>query len=642
MPSRNNFERPEAENRLAAILRTDDASRLLESLTDSGRPLTPARAFSFASDKAVRLLGRRGARAIDEGVLRDNPITEAIILQRLRPALLVRNGLFDPADEPEVENRISGFRKKMQQPIASVGRIELFDHDKYEWCGTGWRVDDDLIITNRHVANIFARRYGREFRFSTNQAGKTVRARVDFLEEYSGANSHEFGIAEILWVAEDHDGAPDMAVLRIKQDPGLPPPLTLASRDVAKEQDIAVVGYPAEDSRNDAALMSAIFKDIYDVKRFAPGKVVQPGSSTWYLTHDATTLGGNSGSAVFDLASGEVVGLHFGGSFRQTNYAVKASVIKSILAQRSWVAVSRETLGIPLEAFHETKRTRAEMADRTGYVENFLGPKVKLPAPGRSHKVLKTEFAANSLPYTHFSVVMSEARRFAIFTAENIDGGLKIKLKRKDAWGFDPRIDEKYQVGHQEFYGPQPFDKGHMVRRENPGWGSTEAEATLGERDTFVYTNAIPQMPDLNQKTWLSLEDYVLDNAKAEGFKLCVFTGPVFRENDPAYTANGIKVPTDFWKVIVAIDAEQPDNLLVSAYMLSQESIMPQESFRFGPFRTYQVPLARVEAEADLKFSQEVQQADVFRAAEVREMLASQRFVEINSAQDIILTRDRG
>jgi len=44
------------------------------------------------------------------------------------------------------------------------------------------------------------------------------------------------------------------------------------------------------------------------------------------MTHDSSTLGGNSGSAIIDVRTGEVIGLHFGlhfaGLYLQANYAV--------------------------------------------------------------------------------------------------------------------------------------------------------------------------------------------------------------------------------------------------------------------------------------------------------------------------------
>ena len=633
-------ELPGTQDRLASVLKSK-AVRADLAERASQRELAPRRALEFSSDVIAEHLSKSHSPAEDAAFFATRQVSEAIILLTGRPVLFVRDGLVETATLSTIEDKLKILRPALVKPLSAVGRLELSDHDTYEWCGTGWRVDDDLIVTNRHVALLFAQRQGQIFQFRFNQRGKRVRARIDFREEYKGTESEEYGVAEILWIAEDSDVAPDMAILRVRREEGLPAPLTLAGKSAAAGQEIAVVGYPAKDSRNDASAMADIFQNVYDVKRFAPGEVVTPGVDTWYLTHDASTLGGNSGSAVIDLATQEVVGLHFGGSFRQTNYAVKASVIKSVVARRSWVSVSPESLNIPTEAFAEAQRTKASMKDRAGYNPNFLDPQVALPTPGASHTVLKISIpyvAQDTLPYTHFSIMMSESRRFAIFTAENINGALKIKLKRTDRWGFDPRIPRSAQVGHTAFYGPEPFDKGHMVRRENPGWGETEKEARLGEDDTFVYPNAMPQMPQLNQKTWLSLEDYVLENAKTQGFKVCVFTGPVFRADDPSYS--GIQVPTDFWKVVVALNADTSE-LLASAYLLSQEGLMPTEGFRYGPFKTYQVPVQRIEELADLKFPKAIQEADVFRENEIQEMIATARYIEITSEKDIVLTAAR-
>jgi endonuclease G len=402
------------------------------------------------------------------------------------------------------------------------------------------------------------------------------------------------------------------------------------------DQPIGVIGYPAWDSRNDSPVILNAFKNIFDVKRFSPGNIITPGKNTWYLTHDATTLGGSSGSAVVDMATQEVVGLHFGGNINKANYAVKASVIMSLLRQRSWVSNFPQHRGTMVNVVAESKRTAATMADRQGYLPDFLGASVLPPRPGKSHTILSTNTPKNLLPYTHFSILMSKDRRFPIFTAENLDGELKVKLKRKDSWGFDPRIPRDAQVGHEEFYGPELFDKGHMVRRENAGWGKTRDEAQIGEEDTFIFTNAIPQMPQLNQKSWLSLEDFVMDNARALGFKICVFTGPVFREDDPIYS--GVKVPVDFWKVVVTNEADT-GSLLTSAYLLSQEGLMPKEGFRYGPFKTFQVPLRHIEQLADLRFSKAVRESDVFDAEQILEMVSTGHYIEVISPDDIFLTR---
>ena len=48
------------------------------------------------------------------------------------------------------------------------------------------------------------------------------------------------------------------------------------------------------------------------------------GNNVSALTHDASTLGGNSGSAVVDLSTGRIIGLHFAGIYLDANFAVPA------------------------------------------------------------------------------------------------------------------------------------------------------------------------------------------------------------------------------------------------------------------------------------------------------------------------------
>ncbi len=78
-------------------------------------------------------------------------------------------------------------------------------------------------------------------------------------------------------------------------------------------------------------MLVRIFNGIYDVKRLSPGVVTE--STPNLLKHDCSTLGGNSGSVMINLATGEAVGLHFGGSYKISNLAVPAPVISDLLTK---------------------------------------------------------------------------------------------------------------------------------------------------------------------------------------------------------------------------------------------------------------------------------------------------------------------
>ncbi|MGI8312444.1 S1 family peptidase [Saccharopolyspora hattusasensis] len=93
----------------------------------------------------------------------------------------------------------------------------------------------------------------------------------------------------LLWCAPDGPGgAPRMDPLPIARAPG-----------VRSGTKVYVVGYPAADSRrNDPEEMQRIFAGGYNVKRLQPGEVRSASGS---VIHDCSTLGGNSGSCLFDL-----------------------------------------------------------------------------------------------------------------------------------------------------------------------------------------------------------------------------------------------------------------------------------------------------------------------------------------------------
>lgn len=254
-----------------------------------------------------------------------------------------------------------------------------------------------------------------------------------------------------------------------------------------------------------------------------------------------------------------------------------------------------------LEARQVSPRTtRAEtLESRRGYDEDFLPSfPVPLPKPTGLNKrdILAVPGQSDGrLDYMHFSVVMSRARRMAMFVGVNIDGRSSISIERsQDKWALDGRIPAEAQWG-EELYKGNLLDRGHLVRREDPNWGE---DAETANEDTFHFTNCAPQMAAFNQKTWLSLETYILKNTRRWEEKVTVFTGPVFRDTDLLY--RGARIPTAFWKVVAFInDRGKPS---ATAYMLDQAKELTQLEAAFGAFKTYQRSVRYVEEITDLDF----------------------------------------
>jgi endonuclease G len=600
--------------------------------------------------------------AVDEDVDASAVLTESIVNRTGRPVLaIVRNEAQLSIDDPDSKvwkGRLQQAHQQLVNAARAVGRIEVTGHS-LAWLGTGWLVAPNVIVTNRHVAAEFGRQNGSKFVFRQGLSGKPMTASIDLLEEIGRTDEWNFAIEQILHI-EDEDG-PDIAFCRVAQSGGdaAPPPITFSHAAQADEL-VAVIGYPARDSRiPEQPLMDRIFGDVYDKKRLAPGQLTATAADV--LRHDCSTLGGNSGSVMLSLDTGDAVGLHYGGRFLESNFAVpatevgrrlqqvlsgttiavaapttpatqvvstessRAAVTGGTATQLTYVVPVRITVSIdgagpqahttaPQPATEVsgaaadevfTEGVAADLADREGYDEAFLGPKLQVALPELTESpddVL--EFTANGvtdhvLRYEHFSVVMSHSRRLCRFSAVNIDGKTGESLPRS-GWKTDPRIPASAQI-IKECYGNAPkFARGHMTRREDPIWGTGDAPG-LGNSDSMHVTNVVPQMQPFNAGVWLQLEQYALQHARKDQMKISVFTGPFLTAEDPVKFK--VAVPVEFWKVIAFIH-DETGKLCATGYTMSQKDFLSEEEFVFGEHKTTQTAIATIEQRAGLSFGE--------------------------------------
>ncbi|WJL94522.1 DNA/RNA non-specific endonuclease [Microbacterium sp. ET2] len=244
----------------------------------------------------------------------------------------------------------------------------------------------------------------------------------------------------------------------------------------------------------------------------------------------------------------------------------------------------------------------------SGYDPDFLGVPVPLAVSSRGGRMLD---------YPRFSVLLDADRRLAAVTAVNIDGARLLDLPRTGDWRLDPRAPAAEQTG-PEVYSRNDLDRGHLVRRRDPGWG-TPAEAREATEATFFYTNAAPQAADFNQsrELWLGLEDHVLAFAEASDQRVSVFTAPIFGDEDPPY--RGIRVPLRFYKVAAWRGAS---GLEATGFVLDQSELVDTRAGvvvvnRLGAFRTFQVPISDIATATGLDFGPLVV-ADVLGTAGAR------------------------
>lgn len=275
------------------------------------------------------------------------------------------------------------------------------------------------------------------------------------------------------------------------------------------------------------------------------------------------------------------------------------------------------------------------MADVTpdAYDDLFLGIPLPLPRPAGGR-------AVRELTYPRFTVLLEPERRLAVVTAVNIDGSSLHDLPRSGEWELDARVPAAEQAG-PAVYASNDLDRGHLVRRRDPGWGTT-AEARRAMEATFVYPNAAPQASGFNQskELWLGLEDHVLGFADTTDERLSVFTAPVLADDDPPY--RGIRLPRRFFKVAAWVDAAGA--LAAAGFVLDQSELIDVRQGALavpslGAFRTFQVPIADVEELAGVDLGAMVE-ADVlprFDELSDRVVRGEDAWRPLRAPEDVIL-----
>lgn len=240
---------------------------------------------------------------------------------------------------------------------------------------------------------------------------------------------------------------------------------------------------------------------------------------------------------------------------------------------------------------------------------------LKAQDPYTKKNYTPAEQAAGVLAYNGYSVVMNKERRFAFYSAANVDGGMRPMVSgRNDNWLFDDRISRDHQVDNS-YYRSDLFDRGHLTRREDMEWGSDPVDAVRRANGTCTWTNCTPQHSVFNKGQepgvllWQQLEDYILEKtAEHNKFRVQVITGPIFGMADPVFRQ--VPYPLEFWKVVVAVATRNgKDQLFATGYILGQKDTIAKYGLEealevpYAAFGTYQRPISVIENATGLTFT---------------------------------------
>ncbi len=274
------------------------------------------------------------------------------------------------------------------------------------------------------------------------------------------------------------------------------------------------------------------------------------------------------------------------------------------------------------------------------YNPKFLGEEFNVPLPITccDGKLVQ---GGQVFDYIHYSLVMHQDRRTALYTAHNIDYAQK-NSARGGRWDVDDRMDTTFQTDNHA-YRNNDWDRGHLVRRDAVVWGNRQ-EAQDASDSTYFYTNAALQHKNFNQSSsrWLGLEDWILHKAGSFANRLCVFTGPIYTEIDEK-TNRGYTIPSAFWKVVVLRDpSAEGDDLSAIAFLMKQNENWRAAGRRaLANLQPYHVSIAEIEAYTGLSFGQ-IAEVDEFDWRQVRYRNRSlMPAIPVNGPDDIVFSGAR-
>lgn len=149
-----------------------------------------------------------------------------------------------------------------------------------------------------------------------------------------------------------------------------------------------------------------------------------------------------------------------------------------------------------------------------------------------------------------------------------------------------------YKVRPGDYTG-SGYDRGHIA---------PSADRTRNEADnsaTFLMSNMMPQVPELNRGVWGDLEDYSRSLVQA-GKELYIVAGPVGSKGAIGKKEK-ITVPAKTWKVIFVLD--KPGLSGVTANTRAIAVIMPNDASVKGKgWKSFRVSVKQVEKDTGLNF----------------------------------------
>jgi V8-like Glu-specific endopeptidase len=234
-----------------------------------------------------------------------------------RPSFLTKDNEIDTTSSPITDwgEMLTARKESLDFAISCVGRINSFGSA----IGTGFLIARNLILTNRHVLEAISENNQENWKIYNG-------ANIDFGFEYKGIKTqNKCLLKSVIFCGPNPINGKlnhrnlDIALIEIEDNASITNylPLDLNSDWANENQTIFTIGYPTSFNGYNYSLLDLLFKSQFGFKRISPGRIhsIYTSYPPWTFSHDATTLGGNSGSVIILLNEENIsAGIHYGGT----------------------------------------------------------------------------------------------------------------------------------------------------------------------------------------------------------------------------------------------------------------------------------------------------------------------------------------
>jgi DNA/RNA endonuclease G (NUC1) len=170
---------------------------------------------------------------------------------------------------------------------------------------------------------------------------------------------------------------------------------------------------------------------------------------------------------------------------------------------------------------------------------------------------------------------------------------------RCDCFEADPTLPAGATVVVTSDYTGSGYSRGHMVMSE-------QRTQTNGENaSTFLMTNILPQLQDMNGGPWLKFEVYTNDLARVDGKEVYNIAGGLYGASPATLNGAGkVAIPTHTWKIIVVMNGGQGLAQATSASSIQVIAVlMPnQAGIQGNDWPMYQTTVDALEAATGYDF----------------------------------------